>query len=121
MITMVSRGEVYGGGKTSIGFGIFLYVLVLASICSLTLFMNFNIMFTIPFLLIFLYLTFPALIKAYSMPIAINIRTAVKTGVISLIALDATIASGFSGWLVGLIILCCLPLSILAGRWFAVT
>ncbi|MEM0982243.1 MAG: polyprenyltransferase, partial [Cyanobacteria bacterium P01_H01_bin.58] len=45
----------------------------------------------------------------------------VKSGVLSLIVLDAAIAAGFAGWPYGLAVLALLPLSIVLARMFAVT
>jgi 4-hydroxybenzoate polyprenyltransferase len=121
MITMISRGEVHGGKKTYVSFGLLLYALVIALVVSLNVLKDFEFIFILPFLAVFIALTLPKLLSAYSNPEAMPIRNAVKAGVISLIVLDATIAAGFSGWPVGLLILCCLPLSIAMAKWFAVT
>jgi 4-hydroxybenzoate polyprenyltransferase len=49
------------------------------------------------------------------------IGKAVKAGVISLIILNATMASVFAGWQFGLIVLILLPVSLWLAKKFAVT
>ncbi len=63
----------------------------------------------------------PNFIKAAREPIAENIRNAVKIGVLSLIVLDATVASGFAGLYYGLLVLILLPISMKLAKVFAVT
>jgi 4-hydroxybenzoate polyprenyltransferase len=64
---------------------------------------------------------FPPLIKAIRSQIPQMIGKAVKAGVISLIILNASMASIFAGWQFGLIVLLLLPLSIWLAKKFAVT
>jgi 4-hydroxybenzoate polyprenyltransferase len=80
-----------------------------------------NGLYTIPFLALFCYLIFPPLFKAISSLKPLDVRLAVKAGIMALILLDATIAAGFAGWWYGLIILALFPLSRLLARVFAVT
>ena len=120
-ITMISRGEVHGGSKVILSIAIVLYTIVIAAILSLGFLPTYNLLYIIPFIILFLYLTFPNLLKAYKNPGAMEIRNAVKGCIIALIALDATIAAGFAGWLVGLLIICLLPISFFLAKAFAVT
>jgi 4-hydroxybenzoate polyprenyltransferase len=75
----------------------------------------------LPFAGLFAGLVLPAFVKATLDPSAVKVRQAVKSGVLSLIVLDAAIAAGFAGWPYGLAVLGLLPLSIALARLFAVT
>ncbi|MEZ4969104.1 MAG: hypothetical protein R2814_05480 [Flavobacteriaceae bacterium] len=83
--------------------------------------MGLNVLETVPFLLLFGFLIFKPLLKAYSENSPKNIKNAVMAGVISIIVLDASLAVGFSHWWVGIIILLLLPLSVYLSKLFAVT
>jgi 4-hydroxybenzoate polyprenyltransferase len=120
-ITMISQGEVHGNNKKNIAFAALLYFIVLLGIVGATIFWDLQILQALPFLLVFAFLIFKPLIKAYRQNSPENIKKAVKAGVISLIVMDACIAVAFSSWWVGLLIVLLLPLSILLSRAFAVT
>jgi hypothetical protein len=75
----------------------------------------------VPFLGLFSYLIFPPLLLAIASLQPLDIRRAVKAGVMALIMLDATIAAGFAGWWYGLLILALFPIARLLARAFAVT
>jgi 4-hydroxybenzoate polyprenyltransferase len=66
-------------------------------------------------------LVFPALLRAIASLKPLDIRRAVKAGVMALILLDATIAASFAGWQYGLLVLLLFPLARLLARVFAVT
>lgn len=120
-ITMVSRGEVNGGNRGALHAAIVLYCIVFASIPALAYWVDFQIYAAIPFLLLFIYFTLPPLFKARKTLLAMDVRKAVKAGVISLIVMDASIAAGFAGWPYGLIVLCLLPISMGLSKLIAVT
>ncbi|KKK62832.1 hypothetical protein LCGC14_3000380, partial [marine sediment metagenome] len=120
-ITMISQGEVLGNNKKNIAFAGVLYLIVLLGIITATLYWDLQTLQALPFLLVFAFLIFKPLIKAYRQNSPENIKKAVKAGVISLIVMDACIAVAFSFWWVGLLILLLLPLSMLLSRMFAVT
>ncbi|MDQ3393782.1 MAG: UbiA-like protein EboC [Bacteroidota bacterium] len=120
-ITMISQGEVHGGNNTNLKIAIVLYTVVIVYICFLALVPDFRIWDTLPFLFFFCYIIFPPLLKAHKSPVPANIRKAVKAGIIALIVMDASIASGFAGWQLGILILILLPISIYIGKKFAVT
>lgn len=119
-ITIISRGEVHGGKKTS---------LVLAGVFYLTVFlcMSFlsfrlgNILLSTPFVFLHLGMVFPPLYRAYHKPIGPMIGKAVKMGVITLILLNASFAASFGFFPVALVILCLLPLSLVLAKTFSVT
>ena len=120
-ITMISRGEVHGGSKKIIIAALFIYLMVVMSVVVLCSLPEYKMMYTLPFLLLFVYLTLLPLIEALKKPKAMEIRKAVKACVLSLIALDAAMAAGFAGWEYGLVVLCLLPISIGLAKFFAVT
>ena len=120
-ITAISQGEVQGGNKITGFIAIALIGIVIASILSLGLLLEYSLLITLPFLTLFIALVLPPFIEAAVNPSAQLIQMAVKAGVLSLIVLDATIAVGFSNWIYGLLMLALLPLSHLLARLFAVT
>ena len=120
-ITAISRGEVHGGDKKILLGSLGLYGLVLAGIGLLTRLPQINGLYTLPFLALFSYLIFPPLLKAIASLKPLDVRLAVKAGVMALILLDATVAAGFAGWWYGLVVLALFPVSRLLARLFAVT
>jgi 4-hydroxybenzoate polyprenyltransferase len=119
-ITMVSRGEVHGGRKTTLYFAMFLYSVVIAFILYFAWQRN-TMLLTIIFLAGFCWMIMRPLITAIREPIGRNIGKAVKAGVIGLIVMDASWASAFGAWPLAVIILLLLPFSIYLSRLFAVT
>ncbi|MCM4151255.1 ubiquinone biosynthesis protein UbiA [Arenibacter sp. N53] len=120
-ITLISRGEVHGQNRSHILFAGGLYSSVILGIIILFSISELNLLESLPFLLLFSFLVFKPLLKAYRENSPQNIKKAVMAGVISIIVLDATLAVGFSYWWVGLITLLLLPLSIFLSKLFAVT
>ncbi len=122
-ITMISRGEVIGGNKKAIVFAGVLYGIVVLAIQYFSIIQTkfLDLIFANAFIALFAVLIFRPLILAFRNPDPMNIRKAVKSGVISLIAMDAALATCFSGWVMGLIILALLPISLLLAKGFAVT
>jgi 4-hydroxybenzoate polyprenyltransferase len=120
-ITLVSRGEVQGGNINALRWAFGMYSLVILSILALDFFPNFQTIYALPFLILFAYLIFHSLLKAFRDLAAANIMQAVKAGVLALIVLDATLAAGFAGWLYGLLVLALLPISFLLAKLFAVS
>ena len=120
-ITMISRGEVNGKNKNALIGGLGMYILIFISILFLA-FSNGRLAWQVlPFLALFAYMIFPPLIKAIHLQLPMWIGKAVKAAVISLIILNASLASVFAGWEIGVLVLLLLPLSLwLAGK-FAVT
>jgi 4-hydroxybenzoate polyprenyltransferase len=64
---------------------------------------------------------FPPLLKALATQDPKLIGKSVKAAVISLIIVNASIASAFSGWPIGLVVLILLPISLWLAKKFAVT
>ncbi|PWK25220.1 4-hydroxybenzoate polyprenyltransferase [Arcicella aurantiaca] len=119
-ITMISRGEVHGGSKSILYFAGFLYSIV--SISQIALSYQFgNVLITLPFVLLHIYLIFKPLFTAIQNPIGANIGKAVKAGVLALIVMDAAWVSVSGNYLVAIMVLLLLPLSIKIAKLFAVT
>lgn len=120
-ITLISRGEVHGNNKNHIIWAGILYSIVIFMVASIQLMDTNNMMQAIPFIILFGFLVFRPLLKAYRHNAPKNIKNAVKAGVLSLIVLDAALAVGYSSWQYGLLILALLPVSFVLSKIFAVT
>lgn len=120
-ITMVSRGEVHGSNRKALQGGIFIYAFILFAVLALAVVGSKAWWQVIPFVLLLAYLIFPPLLKALKKQEPRLIGKAVKAGVLSLIVLNASLASAFAGWGYGLLILVLLPFSLWVARKFAVT
>ncbi len=104
-ITTLSRGEVHGGTRATSGFALFLCSSVLLALVLLSCLGTHRWASLLPFALLFTARVGPPLWRAYRMPQAGTIRTAVHAGILSLIVLDAALAASFSGVLLGAAIL----------------
>ena len=120
-VTAVSQGEVEGGKRRTGVLAIALVLLVLAGVFSLGLLEGYRWLLALPFAALFAGLVLPAFVKATQDPSPATVQQAVKSGVLSLIVLDAAIAAGFSTWPYGLAVLALLPVSTALARLFAVT
>lgn len=119
-ITMISRGEVHGGNKSTLYFATVLYCIVIVAILLLS-YRNAQFWWTIIFLLPFALMIFSALIKAMRSPLPKNIGKAVKAGVIALILMNASWAAAFGALVLAFLIVLLLPLSLWMAKIFAVT
>lgn len=120
-VTLISRGEVHGNNKRNILLSGFLYLLVASAIFLLMLQDIDRLILVIPFLILFVFSIFRPLLRAYSINTPENIKKAVKSGVLSLVLMDAALASANSTWWVGLLIVLLLPLSLFLSKRFSVT
>ena len=120
-ITMISRGEVHGGNTSALQGALLMYLLVFLGILCLSFLPQFNLIYSIPFLLLFAYLIFPPLVRAMPAKEPLLIMKAVKAGILALIVMNASIAAGFAGWQYGLLVLLLLPVSVYIARNFSVT
>jgi 4-hydroxybenzoate polyprenyltransferase len=119
-ITMISRGEVHGGKKTTLYGAVALYIIVISSI-GVIAFFNGTLLYALGFLLLFAVLIFPPLQIAINEPKGPLIGKAVKAGVIALIAMNAAWAAAFGAIYFALLILLLLPFSLWLAKLFAVT
>ena len=120
-ITAISQGEVKGGKRKTQSLAAVLYALVGALLLFWAVEAKAHWWWTAGLLGFFYALVGPPLVQAWKNPEAKNIRKAVKWGVISLIVLDAAMASAFVSPFYTLIILGLLPLSRALSKVFAVT
>lgn len=120
-ITLISRGEVNTANKGTLYSGLGCYCLVVVLLLGLFFVQGFSFWQCLPFFVLFAGMVLPPAFKAVQKGDPMMARKAVKAGVISMIILDATIAAGFAGWEIGLIILVLLPVSRWIGGYFAVT
>lgn len=119
-ITMISRGEVHGGSRTTLYIAALLYILVVAALLLVSFSLE-TMPSALPFAAFFVFMIFIPLQKAINKPEGPRIGKAVKSGVISLIIMNATWAAAVGNWKMALLIIVLLPISIGLGRLFAVT
>lgn len=120
-VTAISRGEVHGGMRSTGVLAVFLVSAVVVALLVLGVRLDYRTLPAIPFLALFAVLVYPRFVGAALDPSPGRVRKAVKAGVLSLIAMDATLAAGFGGWTAGLVVLALLPLSAGIAKLFAVT
>ncbi len=120
-ITLISRGEVHGNNKNHIIWAGILYAMVVFGVVGVIRYTSGQLLWSFPFLGLFVFLIYRPLGKAYRLNSPGNIKKAVISGVLSLIVLDASLAVGFAPWWYGLFIILLLPLSMLLSKIFAVT
>ncbi len=120
-ITLISRGEVHGGDKKNGFLAVAMVCLVIVGTLLLGVLEKYQVLIALPFILLFTARVLPPFVRAAREPEPEKIRTAVMTGVLSLILFDAMVAAGFSGWIYGLLVLLLYPLSRQVANYFAVT
>ncbi|MEB3212068.1 MAG: UbiA-like protein EboC [Leptolyngbyaceae bacterium] len=120
-VTAVSQGEVNGGKRQTGVLAVVLVLLVLSGLLGLGLLDTYDWRAVLPFAGLFSALVLPAFVKAALDPSPETVQTAVRSGILSLIVLDAAIAAGFAGWPYGLVTLALLPISRQLARLFAMT
>ncbi|MBE9216753.1 UbiA-like protein EboC [Plectonema cf. radiosum LEGE 06105] len=120
-ITAISQGEVHGGKRSTGIVALVLMGAVIIGLLGLGWLNKSYFIAVVPFVILLSWRVLLPFIKAVSQPSAENIRTAVRSGVLSLIVLDATLSCSFTGLNYGLIVLSLLPLSMALARLFAVT
>lgn len=120
-ITIISRGEVHGKNRKALFAGAAMYSLIFLAIIGLTYLEGAGYLEVVPFLALLGYLLFPPLAKAIRTQEPKFIGKSVKAAVISLIIVNASLASAFAGWSIGIVILLLLPISLWLAKKFAVT
>ena len=116
-ITLVSRGEVHGGKAITLYFAGFLFLIVHGS----QLYLAEQVEFALVFVLAHFILIFRKLGVAIKNPIGKNIGLTVKTGVLTLILMNAAWVASSGQWIVALFVLALLPVSLGLARKFVVT
>lgn len=119
-ITLISRGEVHGGTRSTLWVGLILYIVVIMGVAGLGI-LRHRLPLAAVFLLLFAGCVLPPLVGALKQPSGPRIGRAVKAAVIGLILLDAAwvATSGNLYWAVATALL--LPASMWTARHFSVT
>ncbi|MBD2306793.1 UbiA-like protein EboC [Chroococcidiopsis sp. FACHB-1243] len=120
-ITSLSQGEVHGAKGNTPTIALLLIITVITALFGLDLLPNYHILQALPAIALFTGYLLPPVIQAVRQPTPEQIRNAVRSGILSLVILDATIATGFASLSYGLFVLCLLPISIALAQIFAVT
>jgi 4-hydroxybenzoate polyprenyltransferase len=120
-VTAVSRGEVHGGRRGVAAFALISLSLVVAALLVLTLSRGGGSWAGVVFALALAWRVLPAFWGAYQTPAPGPIRHAIRTGVLSLVLLDAAIGATFGGALYSVAILATGLLAASLARLFAVT
>jgi 4-hydroxybenzoate polyprenyltransferase len=119
-ITLISKGEVNGSKKWPMLVAFMLYLVIQIGQIHYS-FLQGRLIFTFPFVLIHAYFIYPPLLKAYKQPIGSNIGKAVKSGVLSLIIMNAGWTSIGEQWFIAIFVFSLLGLSRYLAKQFAVT
>jgi hypothetical protein len=120
-VTMVSRGEVYGGNSKPLYAAFFLYLFVVLAQMFVAYISAQQFFVSVMLLFVFAAFIFAPLVKAIKYPFAPNIRKAVKTGILSLMLMDAAWCISFGNMPLALICILLIPVSFLFSKFFAVT
>jgi 4-hydroxybenzoate polyprenyltransferase len=119
-ITLVSRGEVHGGTPKTLLFAQLLFLLVHLSQIYFAYTFD-HIYIALPFVITHFFLISNKLYVAIKNPIGPNIGKTVKTGVLTLILMNAAWVSLSGQWEMAIFVVLLLPVSIQLGKKFAVT
>ena len=119
-ITLVSRGEVHGSQSAPLWFAAFLFVIVHASQLAVGLQAD-KLIYMLPFVLVHAYLIFAKLIPAIQKPIGPNIGQTVKTGVLTLILMNAAWVAVSEQYYMAFATFALLQISMWVGKKFAVS
>lgn len=119
-ITAISQGEVYGGSRKTGQISVVLMAVVIAILlgCAMT---SAHIISALLFVGLLTWRIFPPFVRAATNPQPDFIRSAVKAGILSLVIVNATIASCFAGGVYCFLVLALLPLSMALARLFSMT
>lgn len=120
-VTLLSSGEVHGGNRPQVCFSAAMGVAALAGVIIIASPYPARIGAAGLVLGLLTWRTAPAFYRAYMKPGAAEIRAAVKTGVLCLVFLDASIAAAYQGlwYALGIVALAFLPWGL--ARFFPVT
>jgi 4-hydroxybenzoate polyprenyltransferase len=120
-ITAISQGEVHGGKRSTGVIALMLMAVVITGLLGLAWLNKTYLFAVLPFVILLSVRVLLPFMQAVRQPTAEHIRTAVRSGVLSLIVLDATLSCSFAGLSYGLLVLILLPVSMVLARIFAVT
>ena len=120
-VTILSRGEVHGGRRVTATLSASIVAGVVVAAGVLAARSGSNALISALLVLLFASRVLPAFWRARRDPSPASIRFAVRTGVLSLLLLDAAIAAVYAGAPLALLILALAPAAWLLARVFAVT
>lgn len=120
-ITATSAGEVHGGSRRTGLLAIVLIAAVAIALAALAASSGPRAPAAGLLLLLLLVRVGPPFWRAYRVPEPGRIRAAVRSGVLSLVVLDSSVAAGFGGWAYGLAVLALLLVASPLSRLFPVT
>ena len=120
-VTLLSRGEVSGGRHRSATLSLALVALSIAGLALATTLAARYVWSALALTILFSVRVIPAFLEARRTPAPAAIREAVKRGVLSLVLLDAALATAFAGIGYGLVLLATAAGAIWLGRRFSVT
>ena len=120
-VTLLSRGEVSGGRRSSATLSLSLVAFSIAGLVYATVSAGRHVWAAMALVALFSWRVIPALAEAHRRPTPVTIREAVKRGVLSLVLLDAALATAFAGLGYGIVLLATAVGAIWLGRRFAVT
>jgi 4-hydroxybenzoate polyprenyltransferase len=120
-VTAVSRGEVHGGRRGIAAFALISLSLVIVALLGVALGPDRPAWAGVAFTAVLAWRVLPAFWGAYRNPEPGRIRHAIRTGVLSLVLLDAVIGATFGGVLYSLAILAAGLVAASLARVFAVT
>lgn len=120
-ITITSQDEVNGNNKSKVTFALIIDFTIAAAILALGINQSSNIWIAAPYLILWLGMNLKAKVKAIIVNQPNQVQNAVKTGILSLIPLNAVYAAMFNGVLAGICVLALLPISLALSKKFAVT
>jgi 4-hydroxybenzoate polyprenyltransferase len=120
-VTAVSRGEVHGGRRGIAAFALISLSAVVASLLALALRHDGGSWAGVGFTVLLAWRVLPAFWGAYQTPEPGTIRRAIRTGVLSLVLLDAVIGATYGGALYSLAIVATGLMAWSLARLFAVT
>ena len=118
-VTNISRGEVYGNNQTAMIVSAFLYIIIFGTLLSFSL--NNTNYFALVFVAAFVYMIFNPLLKALKSLNPLDVRSAVKSGVLALILMNASWIAIAGFWVLALGVCAILPISIFLAKKYAVT
>lgn len=120
-VTVLSRGEVWGGARSTATAMLGALATVVVSLALLGATGALPDRVYLAFLAAFLVVVAPPAVRAYTDPAPRNVGQAVKWGVLGLVLLDATFAAAFAGPWAGVAVAALLVPSTVIARLFAVT
>ena len=119
-ITLISQGEVHGSRRVFMGMAAVAWLGV-QTIQGYVAAEFGHLIWITPFLLVHAWFLYPPLWRAYRQPIGPMIGPAVKSGVLSLIVMNAAWCVAFGNPTLAILVLALLPISVRVARYFAVT